>query len=240
MMSAKEVISIAFQLLGFPYKWNGDFTGEEDRVTPENVAAWHRADPYHFSAAKCSTLLHEFLGRLAGDCSGLITHCLGIVKTRSADLWAMCVDKHKITDINAIPKDAGLILYRLGHIGLGTGDGNVIEAGSTDHGVTCTPFAKPQTGIPWTYYGYLKKHIDYTVPGCPYKKPTGLYADNVPFSGEDALWIKWHLLAKGYTNITPGNPDFGPEAWKDTHEVQQKALGHTGDIGPKTIAALES
>lgn len=75
---------------------------------------------------------------------------------------------------------------------------------------------------------------------CPYAKPTKLYPSRKWIYKEDAKWILWHLHRKGYTGLLWDVPIVGPNAWKAIRDVQQKALGRTGDAGPLTYDALES
>jgi len=240
MLSSKDFLTNAKQLVGLPYKWCGDFSGEEDRVTPANVAAWHKADAYHFSNAKCDTLIRKFLGMLAGDCSGLVTHSIGIGKTDSASLWGLCVEKYKINGVLSIPSIEGMILYRLGHIGICTGDGHVVESGSTEYGVTITPFAAPQTMKAWTHYGYLRQYVDYPVPApiCPYSRPTVTYKSGKTFIGNDAGWYQWNLNQYHCANLKV-DKIAGPQTWAGINAVQLKALGGTGAAGSLTVAAVE-
>jgi len=166
MIPAKQVIAKARELIGCAYKWAGDFTVPDDIVTVSNVYAWQHADPAHFSALKFEQLTHGFIGKLAGDCSGLVTHCLGLPKIFSGELFDMCEDKHKFDQnkpLNEqIPQDAAIVVWREGHIGLFVGDGFVIESGSTKYGVKATFISDPITGNPWTHYGYLRRYIDYS------------------------------------------------------------------------------
>jgi len=165
MKSAHEVITKARTLIGCAYKWDGNFSGPEDLVTEANVHAWKIADPAHFSATKCSQLIKNFLGKYAGDCSGLVTYCLDIPKTYSGTLFDMCVGKVAFDQSRPLkdqmPNTEAVIVWREGHIGYSAGNGRVVESGSTKYGVKETLIDEPITGDPWTHYGYLKDYVEY-------------------------------------------------------------------------------
>ena len=167
MFTNIQVVERAKRLAGLAYKWNGDFNGKSDIVSPDNVAAWAKEFPGHYSPEKIKLLLDYYQGKLAGDCSGLVTSSIGLPKINSYDLWLMCDERHyfnrSIGLISQIPNIKGLIIWRKGHIGVYAGDGYVVESGSTRYGVTVTRIDQPQTGIKWTGYGYMRKHIEYTV-----------------------------------------------------------------------------
>ena len=165
MISNIELVKVAKEHIGLAYKWNGDFNGESDIVTPDHVAAWAKEFPTHYSPEKIKLLLDYYQGKLAGDCSGLVTHSIGLPKTNSYDLWLMCDERHYFNRSlglsGQIPNIKGLIVWRKGHIGIYAGDGYVVESGSTRYGVTVTRIDQPQTGVKWTGYGFMRSKIDY-------------------------------------------------------------------------------
>jgi hypothetical protein len=243
MLSAKRAVETAILFLGLPYRWGGDFTAPKDLVTPENVRKWKLWHPLHFSAAKCKILIEKHLGEVAGDCSGLISKILDLPKTGSWMLWARCVHKVRITSRTKIPNTPGLIFYRWGHIGIGDGEGNVIESGSTYYGVTKTKIDSPQTLKAWTHYGRLEKYISY--PVCPYITPIQQYPYRWHITGNDARWYQWHLQAKGYDCGCVSNLDeYGTDGkafnktWDAIEAEQSIHIGRTGAAGPQTRDAV--
>jgi hypothetical protein len=184
------------------------------------------------------------MGKLAGDCSGLITKILELPKTGSWMLWARCVHKRRITSKTKIPNTPGIIFYRPGHIGIGYGAGYVIESASTYYGVTRTKINSPQTGRAWTHYGYLEKYIEY--PVCPYITPIKQYSKGEHITGNDARYFQWHLQKKGYDCGCIKNLDeYGTDGyafemtWKGIEAEQLLFIGRTGAAGPKTREAVE-
>lgn len=197
MITGSEFVNKAREHIGMAYKWGGDFDGEFDRVTVDNVNAWAVLDPIHFGYQKQQWLKTLFLGKLAGDCSGLMTHCLGLPKIHSDVLFNMCDEKIKF-DMNKplneqIPQVAGLIMWRAGHIGVFCGDGYVVESGSTRYGVKATFITEPITGSSWTHYGYLRRYIDYNAT--PKAEPVidGIDMVKVP-SAEVQTWTCSRVL----------------------------------------------
>jgi hypothetical protein len=73
----------------------------------------------------------------------------------------------------------------------------------------------------------------------PYRRPVAFHVDNVTFRGEDARWVIWHLVRKGYPLIATSSVA-GKNTWGAIHDVQEKVIGRTGSAWRKTYAALET
>lgn len=200
MKNHSEVMDRAKSLIGLPYVWARDFGFTlESTVNPTNVAYWNKTDPKNFPKSKVALLLRPvYANKEGGDCSGLITYSCGIPKIGSSQLWEMCENKHYF-DLtrplaDQIPKgDEAVIVWRSGHIGFSCGDGMVIESGSTQYGVGHVSIDKPQTGNPWTGYGYLRKYIDYSDPVVSPVIPMAL-----PITEEDVIVYQTHVQSIGW------------------------------------------
>lgn len=102
-------------------------------------------------------------GKIVMDCSGLLTTAAEIAEMDSADIMNHCRDQGTLPPDDpesVIPKTAGIIVYRLGHIGISLGDGTVIESAGTSKGVIISRLSDPGTGTKWTRYGYWNAIIE--------------------------------------------------------------------------------
>lgn len=228
MKTTDEFISNARQLIGHPYVFGGNYS-PGDKVERNHLLAAKTQYPKEMTDSKIAWLLEHFPGQIGGDCSGTVTHALGLPKIGSAQLWSYCTRKG---DVSAIPNIPGLIVYRVGHIGIYLGNGCVLENGSTKYGCKITSINDPITGKAWTGYGYLDKYVTYpnsTV--CPYAEPTKMYKQRVRFSGNDALWWQWQLIRIGHKFALDG--DAGPKTWDALgYEISQaEKMGiQTGNV----------
>lgn len=73
----------------------------------------------------------------------------------------------------------------------------------------------------------------------PYRRPILLHRAGKSFSGEDALWVIWHLARLGYPKVNPNGSTVGANSWGAIYDVQMRQIGKTGDMWLKTYAALE-
>jgi len=73
----------------------------------------------------------------------------------------------------------------------------------------------------------------------PYRRPILMHRAGKQFSGEDALWVIWHLSRIGYAKVNPFGSTVGANSWEAIYDVQMHHIGKTGDMWLKTYAALE-
>lgn len=113
-----------------------------------------------------SFIRSNWLGKQTVDCVGLIKGALWNVNGKikyspSTDINAndMILRCAESGPIDSIPNIPGLLVWKRGHIGVYVGDGQVIEAHGTKHGVIKTPvIGEGATG--WTKWG-KSKYFDY-------------------------------------------------------------------------------
>ena len=149
---------------GYGYIWGAKGEIATEALLQRCIAEAKATGRYAFTQAKI-----DFARRLIAshasvtDCSGLLTNAAGLPPVGSAQIWAECTDKGTLPPVNpeaSIPQIAGLVVYRLGHIGIFLGDGWVVESGGYSKGVVYTRLSDPATGTPWTGYGKWSR-IDY-------------------------------------------------------------------------------
>ena len=210
MKTVDEFIANAKQLIGHPYIYGGNYSSS-DIVDRSHLLSVKKQYPKEMTTAKITSLIANFNGQIGCDCSGTITHSLGLPKIRSANLWEECTKKGLIANIPNIP---GLIVYRIGHIGIYLGNGDVLENGSTQYGCKITNIHDPITGKAWTGYGYLDKYIEYSdavvsSPSleCPYSEPVLDHKPIARFDGNDAFWFEWQMHRIGYSYERMGCKD---------------------------------
>lgn len=73
----------------------------------------------------------------------------------------------------------------------------------------------------------------------PYRRPIAYHRAGKSFSGEDALWVIWHLARLGYPKVNPKGSVVGANSWGAIYDVQMRHIGKTGDMWLRTYAALE-
>jgi|GEM_PF-2948632 len=160
-MNNTEFVSAARGIrdAGYGYIWGAKGEVATEALLQRCLLAAKKAGTYTFTATKINFARTLIAAKLhVTDCSGLLTLAAGISPIGSTQIWAACSNKG--TNLATIPNTPGLVVYRLGHIGIYVGDGVVCESGGYSKGVIYTPLYAPATGKAWTGYGYWDA-IDY-------------------------------------------------------------------------------
>lgn len=168
-MNNSEFVAAAREIYnrGYGYIWGAKGEIATEALLQRCIAAAKATGSYTFTQTKINfARLLIAAKKPVTDCSGLLANSAGISPIGSAQIWAECTDKGTLPAVNPeapIPQIAGLIVYRLGHIGIFLGDGWVVESGGYSKGVVYTRLSEPATGSPWTGYGKWKR-IEYVNP----------------------------------------------------------------------------
>ena len=142
---------------GYIYGTSGQ---EWTKAKQESLKAKYESDTTKYSNYMMSaTYGGKWIGHIVSDCAGLIVYAckqLGFsVPSGSNSLWSRALSrKGKISETSAL--EPGALVFKLRnntdyyHVGIYCGDGTVIEAKSTQAGVTVSSIDT------WSHYGYLK------------------------------------------------------------------------------------
>ena len=199
----------------------------------------------------------KWVGHMVADCSGLFVWAFQkladkrISHSSHYQYTDYCREKGKLengkrTDGKVLRPGTAVFVYkseqnRYTHIGLYVGDGEVIEAASTEKGVTTSKV----TNEKWNRWGEMK-YVDFPETEAPAEEQPQEPADVMPTirkgdKGNAVRMMQQALLALGYDLPRYGaDGDFGAETEKAVKEFQKdKGLSQDGVVGRKTWAALE-
>lgn len=120
----------------------------------DELIKWNQAYfDSHYSAAELERLKNWSVGKIGYDCSGLISHCVGVQGWSSWTLWEHCINTCGIKE-----SKAGSILWRPGHIGLDLGFGACMHIGKEGQTIriddNISPVPAFTTAGQWEYADY--------------------------------------------------------------------------------------
>lgn len=229
---------------GYGYIWGAKGEVATEALLQRCISAARKAGTYTFTAPKINYARTLIAAKLhVTDCSGLLTLAAEISPIGSAQIWAACSNKG--TNLATIPNTPGLVVYRLGHIGIYVGDGVVCESGGYSKGVLYSPLYAPATGKPWTGWGYWNQ-IDYTSAPVTASVPTPvtwsasriLKLTSPIQTGEDVKGLQTALATAGYPCGT-ADGKLGKRTDAAIRAYQSaKGLTVDGKAGRATITAL--
>lgn len=131
--TATELVNYVTSKLGTPYV----YAAKMETVTQAKINSWSALYPSMFTASY-KAKAQKFIGKVATDCSGLISGCTGVVRGSAS---------YKSTATNSVPisklseDHIGWAVWRSGHIGVYVGGGYCIEARGIDYGTVRTKVA---------------------------------------------------------------------------------------------------
>lgn len=174
------------------------------------------------------------------DCSGMIVEAIRQTDKGYQDQTADTFNSRfkKSGSISSIPNTPGLAVWKKGHIGVYIGNDTVIESRGYAHGVCVSKLSTQK----WVNWGQLKD-IDYSESAKPVEYKLGdriLKRTNPLMSGNDVLTLKEKLTALGYS-VDKDKPTFDAKTDTAVRAFQKEnKLEVDGQVGPKTIAALNN
>ena len=122
------------------YVWGTFGLHLTDKLLQEKVRQYPRE-----VGGKEAFIRKTWLNKRVADCAGLIKSYLwqtatgieyNVIQDKAADTMFKVAERKGF--INTLPETPGLILWKSGHVGIYTGQGEVIEANSTEKGVIKT------------------------------------------------------------------------------------------------------
>ena len=193
----------------------------------------------------------KWIGHTVADCSGLFSWAfrqLGGYMYHGSDTMfrKYCtsngqLSKGKRTDGQTLLPGTAVFTYnktdgKYGHVGLFIGNGKVIEAEGTIHGVITSNVSGK-----WTYWGELKG-VEYGKTPSPTPEPTTKPTLRKGDKGQYVTLAQTELINKGYSCGSYGaDGDFGSATETAVKNFQRDhSLTVDGVIGQKTWAALDS
>lgn len=178
---ARALVAFVIQLLGLGYIFGEYFARI---ITEEIIQAKAKQYPRQYTP-KYVRRSRKWIGKLAGDCSGLIKAFFmtgpdgkiaysAAFDRNSTSLMRSCPINGPIT---SIPLDRpGLLVFAPGHVGVYIGDGWVVEARGVDYGVVKTRLSER----PWQSWGELED-LDYSEPVEPAARTYTVCAGDSPW-----------------------------------------------------------
>lgn len=223
-LTGKELAQFALSKLGTPYVYGAK--GALGNLSQSWLNVLIRSYPGIYTPSYI-TKSKKYVGKVATDCSGLISWYTG--KNLSSSMMKSTASYvGSIKDIHKAP--VGAVLWRQGHVGVYIGQGQCVEARGINYGVVRSKVSKRD----FTHY-LLFDYIDYdnksqveTVN--KYSKPTVTLRKGS--RGEGVKWVQ-DKLKVAVDGI------YGSDTEKAVKKFQEKnKLTIDGICGPATRAAL--
>lgn len=190
----------------------------------------------------------QWIGSHVADCSGLFTWAFkrlgGMMYHGTNTMWAKwCTDKGALTTATRKTIKPGTAVFKMRgesdyyHVGLYIGNGEVIEAQSTQNGVVKSKLTK------WSYWGELKgvSYAEDTKPETPTVLPeVGDYrVIKWGMRGDDVKTLQEMLIALGYELSATGK--YASKTLKAVTAFQEaNGLKADGIVGKNTWSKLLS
>lgn len=244
-MNNTEFVSAARKIhgAGYGYIWGAKGEVATEALLQRCIAEAEATGRYNFTQTKINFARLLIAQKTpVTDCSGLLANSAGISPLSSAQIWAECTDKGTLPPVNpeaSIPQIAGLVVYRLGHIGIFLGDGWVVESGGYIKGVVYTRLSDPATGTHWTGYGKWSR-IDYlNTPEVPVASSwTVSRVLKKGMVGDDVGGLQAALTSAGYScgkidGILGSKTESAITAYQKSH-----GLTVDGKAGKNTVSKL--
>lgn len=199
-----------------------------------------RAYPKVFTPIYISKIKNKnMIGKLAVDCSGLISQYTGKL-LGSSQLYSQAYARLPIYQWKNFA--IGTVLWKSGHVGVYLGDGLVAEAKGIDYGtiiskVQDTPW---RFGLTFNWMDYdIKTPIDSKIitykSSNPFKEPTKTIKRGM--TGNDVKWVQYELVEAGYPIAVSGIYDMVCEGAVLDFQKSCK-IKVDGEVGPNTRKAL--
>lgn len=260
---AAELVAFCESMVGQKY-WYGTYVNP---CTESKLKSKTAQYPSHYTAGRMATYRkHIADGLICMDCVGMIkgffwtnggVGVLDYIKTGKAYKNAYASNNCPDTSANGMiklceetwsianmPDEAGLVVWRKGHIGVYVGNGEVVEARGYKYGVVRTKLKDRG----WTKAGRLPEvMLDYdgkaeNKPAAPkaYKLGDRILKNTEPnMTGDDVKEMQTHLNALGHSCGT-ADGEFGNKTETGVRAFQKAAgLVVDGKFGPKSLAALK-
>lgn len=219
--TAAGLVAFAKAMLGHPY-WYGCYGQTSTR-------ALYNAKKAQYPKYYTWELPASQLGKKVFDCVGLIKGYLWSTSTSATPVYQKAQDVSangmyekcvKKGSISTMPKVAGVLVFKDGHVGVYIGGGKVIEAKGHAYGV----IESNLSGSYWTHWGYCP-WISYEIAAAPatsVKQP----------SSKPATTVKYFKKYTGKSgSIVDALNAIGEKSSYSYRKTVAKANGITGYIG---------
>lgn len=227
--TAKGLVNFALSRVGYATL----YAAKGEKVNQNLIDQWARLYPNIYTASY-KKKAQKYIGRIAYDCSGLISAYTGLIRN-SQNYMETATQKLPISRVNN--NHIGWAVWKSGHIGVFIGDNTVVEARGIDSGVIKTSV----NSNTWTHVIQLVD-IDYQSVIVP---------DGNKFRFDIRDFQKWinqnytDLIKENCGNLLDEDNIYGNKTrnaalciWK--YQVNQLNTGYTFDLknrnfGPKCI-----
>jgi hypothetical protein len=179
------------------------------------------------------------IGKLAVDCSGLISQYTGKV-LGSSQLYQQAYARMPISQYEKFA--VGTVLWKQGHVGVYLCNGLVAEAKGIDYGTIISKVkdTKWEYGLTFSWINYdIKNPVDSNKITYKSKNPYNEPTSTVKYGmrGNDVKWVQYELIEAGYPIAITGIFDMVCAGAVMDFQKSCK-IGIDGEVGSITKAAL--